>query len=181
LARIFTIYVSKSLSTLYCKEESPSEKQRSSAEYQFRYPGQIIAMNIMGPFPRSKNGNKYILVVSNYFMWWVESYAIPNQEATTVAVKLIDNMFCRYTIPEQLHSYMGAQFKLKVIQAISKLLGINKTHTTPYHPLRDGLVKRLNQKILSMLATTTQENGKTIWQKPISPVDKHQQVFHHST
>ena len=108
------------------------------------YPMQIIAMDIMGPFPKSRNGNKYILVVSDYFTRWVEAYAIPNQEATTVAVKLIDSMFCRYSIPEQLHSDMGAQFESKIIQAISKLLGVNKTHTTPYHPQSDGLVERLN-------------------------------------
>ena len=99
----------------------------------------------MGSFPKSRNGKKYILMASDYFMRWVEAYAIPNQEATTVAVKLIDSMFCRYSIPEQVHSDMGAQFESKsIIQAISKLLGINKTHTTPYHPQSDGLVERLN-------------------------------------
>ena len=94
-----------------------------------------------------------ILVVSDYFTWWVEEYAIPNQEATTVAVKLTDNIFCR---SEQIHSDMGAQFKSKVIQAISKLLGINKSLTTPYHPQSGGLVERLNQPILSMSVTTRQ-------------------------
>ena len=54
-------------------------------------------------------------------------------------------MFCRYAIPEQLHSDMGAQFESKVIQAISKLLGINKSHTTPYHPQSDGLVEILGK------------------------------------
>jgi len=56
---------------------------------------------------------------------------MPNQEATTIAVKLIDNLFCQYAVPEQLHSDMGAQFKSKVIQAISKLLGINSHYTIP--------------------------------------------------
>ena len=110
----------------------PTVKNRGALQnVKSGYPMQIIAMDIMGPFPKSRNGNKYILVVSDYFTRWVEAYAIPNQEATTVAVKLIDSMFCRYSIPEQLHSDMGAQFESKIILAISKLLGIDKTHTTP--------------------------------------------------
>ena len=125
----------------------------------------------MGPFQRSKNGSNYnnILMVSDYFTQWVEAYAIPNQEATTVAVKLIDNMFCRCPLPEQLHSDMGAQFESKVIQAISKLLGINKTHTTSYHPQSDSLVERLNWTILSMLATTL-DNHVEEWEDYLSKV-----------
>lgn len=35
------------------------------------------------------NGNKYVLVAANCFTKWVEVYAIPNQEALTVATKLV--------------------------------------------------------------------------------------------
>lgn len=70
---------------------------------------QMVAADIMGPFPTTSNENKYILVASDYFTRWVEAYAIPNQEATTVAGKLVNNMFCHFGLPEQLHSDMGTQ------------------------------------------------------------------------
>ena len=35
------------------------------------YPQQIVAVDIMGPFPRSNKGNTYILVASDYFTRWV--------------------------------------------------------------------------------------------------------------
>ena len=38
-----------------------------------------------------------------------------------------------------------------------KLLHINMTWTTTYHPQSDGLVERLNRTLLSMLAATLQE------------------------
>lgn len=57
-----------------------------------------------GPLPESSAGNSYILVAGDYFNKWVEAYAIPNQEAATVARKLVDQMFCRFSPPEQLHS-----------------------------------------------------------------------------
>ena len=51
-------------------------------------------MDILGPLPVSHNGNKYVLVVTDYFTCWVEVYAIPNQEADTVAEKMVSEFFC---------------------------------------------------------------------------------------
>ena len=43
----------------------------------------------MGPMPTTQSGHKYILVVGDYFTKWKEVFAIPNQEAKTVAKKLV--------------------------------------------------------------------------------------------
>ncbi len=119
---------------------------------------QLVATDIVGPFPESSKGNSYILVASDYFTRWVEAYAIPNQEATTVATKLIDEMFCRFGIPARLHSDQGRQFESEVVQEVCRVLHICKSRTTPYHPQSDGLVERLNRTLLSMLATTVHGN-----------------------
>ena len=39
----------------------------------------------MRPLPETADGNKYVLVVVDYFTRWTEAYGIPNQEAATVA------------------------------------------------------------------------------------------------
>lgn len=52
------------------------------------YPMQIVATDILGPFPESENENNYILVVGNYLTHWVEVYGIHNQEAVTDANKI---------------------------------------------------------------------------------------------
>ena len=57
------------------------------------YPMQLVAMDIVGPFPESPAGNTHILVVADYLTRWTEAYLIPNQEATTVASKLTDEGF----------------------------------------------------------------------------------------
>ena len=76
----------------------------------------------MGPLPESTSGNSYVLVVSDYFTKWVKVYAIPNQEASTVARKLMDEMFCKFSPPEQLHSDQGRKFESELISEICKLL-----------------------------------------------------------
>ena len=56
-------------------------------------PMQVMATDIVGPFPESIAGNSYVLVVTDYFTRWMETFAIPNQEAVTVANKLVDEVF----------------------------------------------------------------------------------------
>ena len=53
---------------------------------------QVIATDLVGPLPETKTGNQYILVVANCFTRWVEVFPLPNQEASTVAVKLVDDV-----------------------------------------------------------------------------------------
>ena len=96
------------------------------------YPMQIVAVDIMGPLPTSTNGNCYVLVVGDYFTRWTEAFAIPNQEATTVAKKITNEFFFRFSPPEQLHSDQGRQFESTLIAEVCRLLNINKTRTTPY-------------------------------------------------
>ena len=116
---------------------------------------QIVAVDILGPLPKTKDGNVYVLVASDYLTRWVEAYPIPNQEVVTVAKKLVDEMFCRFSTPEQLHSDQGCQFESELIAEVCRILKVHKTCTTPYHPQGDGLVERINRTLLNILATMT--------------------------
>lgn len=54
------------------------------------YPMQVVAVDIIDPFPESEAANSYILVAGDYFSKWMEAYPIPNQEASTVARQFVD-------------------------------------------------------------------------------------------
>ena len=138
--------------------KDPSPKARAPLKNILTgYPLQIVAMDIVGPFPESAAGNTYVLVVGDYFTRWMEAYPIPNQEATTVAKKLVNEFFFRFSPPEQLHSDQGRNFESEIIAEICKLLGVVKSRTTPYHPQSDGLIERFNRTLLDMLAKAVKE------------------------
>ena len=99
-----------------------------------------MAMDSLGPFPKSERGNSYILVVADLFTRWMEAFSIPNQEASTVANIFVDKVFMCYAIPKQLHSDQGPQFESQLMSEVCKLLGIQKSRTTPYHSQCDGMV-----------------------------------------
>ena len=56
--------------------------------YEVGLPFESIAIDIAGPFPVTDDGNRYIMVVGDYFTKWVETYVILNHEVTTVAKEL---------------------------------------------------------------------------------------------
>ncbi|KAG9282328.1 hypothetical protein AMEX_G970, partial [Astyanax mexicanus] len=120
-------------------------------------PFQRIALDIVGPLPVTATGNKYILVIADYFSKWAESYAIPNQEATTVARAVVDFLL-RWGMPQVIHTDQGRTFESSLFKEICRLLEIDKTRTSPYSPQSDGLVERLNRTIIGMLASFVEAN-----------------------
>lgn len=74
--------------------------------------------------PWLKRGNRYILVIVDYFTKWTEAFAIPDHEAETVAKKLVHEFICRLGVPIQLHSDQGRNFESALFSEMTKLLGI---------------------------------------------------------
>jgi hypothetical protein len=73
----------------------------------------------------------------DYFTKWPEAYALPTQEATTVAEALVNNFFCLFGMPRELHSDKGSNFESRFLQGFLQRLGVSKTRTTPLHPQSD--------------------------------------------
>ncbi|UYV63086.1 K02A2.6-like, partial [Cordylochernes scorpioides] len=129
-------------------------------EYNVGAPFERIAIDVAGPFPVTEDGNKYLLVAMDYFTKWPEVYAIPNQEAATVARVLVDNLICRFGVPLELHSDQGRNFESEIFRELCQVLGIWKTRTTPLHPQSDGMVERFNKTMVEHLSKVVEQNQR---------------------
>ncbi len=162
---------------LYCKEclicesrKDPGRKPRAPLiSNKSGGPFEKVALDILGPLPATKRGNKYILVVSEYFTKWTEAYPIRNHKARTVAGKLVDEFICRYGAPYSIHSDQGREFESRIFKETCKLLGTQKSRTTAYHPQSDGQVERFNRTLLDMLSKHVNEDQKN-WDVQIPKV-----------
>ena len=115
-------------------------------------------MDILGPLPETERGNRYILVIGDYFTRWKEVFAMKDMEAVTVAKFLVYDVICHFGVPDSLHTDQGKNFESAPIKEICQLLGIQKTSTTPYHPQSDGLVERFHRTHLNMLSMAVVDN-----------------------
>ena len=114
-------------------------------------PMERIATDILGELPLTDKGNRYILVVSDYFTKWTEAFPMPNMEARTVADIIVREVVSRFGVPSSIHSDQGRQYESQLFSEMCKVLHIKKTRTTPYHPQSDGMVERFNKTLVRML------------------------------
>ena len=123
-------------------------------------PMERIAIDVLGPLPKTEAGNKYILIIADYFTKWVEAFLLPNQKAKTVADKLVNEVICRFGVPLMIHSDQGRNFESALFAEVCQLLDIQKTRTTPYHPQSNGKVERYNRTLEMQLSTFADYNQK---------------------
>ena len=73
-------------------------------------PFQRVAMDIIGPFPKTAKGNMYVLIIGDYFTKWVEAYPMSDMEATTVAKCLYDFICMSFWCTEYAAYRSGTEF-----------------------------------------------------------------------
>ena len=123
------------------------------------FPMERVAMDVMGPWdPPTARGNRFVIVLQDYYSKWVEVWAAPDHTAETVSWLLASQFLGRFGSPHRFHSDQGREFESKLMAEVCKLWEITKTRTTPYAPWSDGMVERANRTIQQMLATCYQEN-----------------------
>ncbi|MGH0192428.1 UNVERIFIED_CONTAM: hypothetical protein FKN15_012823 [Acipenser sinensis] len=131
-------------------------------------PFQKVAADIL-ELPITNRGNRYVLVVQDYFTKYVNLFALPDQRAMTVAKCLFENYIREHGIPESLHTDQGRQFESDLVHHLCQLLGVKKTRTSPYHPQGDGMVECFNITLIDQLAKTLLEHSGE-WDDYLNPV-----------
>ena len=135
-------------------------------EFSAGAPMQKCHMDILGPLPKTKRGNVYILVIVDQFTKWVEAIPLPDQTAEQVARAAVENFFVRMGCPMEIITDQGSNFESELFRELCKLLEISKKRTTPYHPSANGQVERLNRVILQMLRCVIQ-NRQDNWDEKL--------------
>jgi hypothetical protein len=97
-------------------------------------PFQLIGIDYTGPFPTTPQGNKYVLVITDYFTKWVIAIPLLNQTARTTAEALYEHYICIYGVPMRILSDQGSHFNNELMGAFTELLGCHHIKSTPYHP-----------------------------------------------
>eukprot|EP00795_Rhopilema_esculentum_P001442 gene1442-biopygen10090 len=79
-----------------------------------------VAMDILGPLPVTHDGNRYIIVFSDYYTRWPEAFALPPIEAARIAQLLIDEILARHGSPRTLLSDRGSNFLAAIVKELAQ-------------------------------------------------------------
>jgi len=103
-----------------CNRFKKSKRPKASLQnYTVGNPMDRIALDIIGPLPRSKRNNQYILVIGDHFSRWMEAYPLPNQMAEKVADKLVNEFIARFGVPLEVHTDQGSKiFSKKCVHCL---------------------------------------------------------------
>ena len=105
-----------------------------------------IHMDIVGPLPVSR-GYKYLLTIIDRTTRWPEVYPLRNISSETIVKSFIENYIPRFGIPLKITVDRGAQFTSCLFSDLSKILGIQKIHTSAYHPQSNGMIERFHRQL----------------------------------
>ncbi|KAM7288282.1 Transposon Ty3-I Gag-Pol polyprotein [Ixodes scapularis] len=124
-------------------------------------PFQQIGMDLLGPFPPSTSGNRWIIVATDYLTRYAETKALPSGTAVEVAKFFIESIVLRHGAPEVLITDRGSSFMAQLTQEILRLSHTSHRRTTAYHPQTNGLTERLNKTIADMISMYVDVEHKT--------------------
>ena len=124
-------------------------------------PLELVHMDYLSLEP-SKGNIENVLVITDHFTRYALAYPSKTQTAQATARILWDNFICHYGFPEKFISDQGKNFESDLIKELCKIAGVNKLHTTPYHPQGNGQCERFNSTLCNMLGTLSEEE-KSDW------------------
>jgi hypothetical protein len=123
---------------------------------------QTIALDYMGPYEVTPDGNRYLLVVTDLFSRWVEAFPVKSATARVTTTILEKEVFSRWGYPRAVITDNGSQFRNSVFRRACHRWQVNHWPTANYHP-RANTTETRNQEIKKILRITRQTFPELPW------------------
>ena len=122
-------------------------------------PFRWVAVDIVGPLQRTKQGNKYVLTFMDFATRYPEAIPLRKIDAATVAEALCQ-IFTRLGLPQEILSDQGSNFMSHLMKQVTEILGIDRIRTSPYHPQTNGMLERFHATLKSMIRKSSREKNQ---------------------
>jgi len=128
---------------------------------------QVIHVDFVGPLPTTPSGNTCIFSIRDRgsgLYWGTPTKGATAEEAASI---LWCQWIARYGVPHKIITDKGPAFMGEVFNNTTKLMGINITHTTSYHPQSNGSVERDHRTLKAFLRSYCLKNPRD-WDKSLA-------------
>ena len=125
----------------------------------FEEPFSRILIDCVGPLPKTKRGNQYLLTIMCASTRFPEAIPLRNIKAQTI-IQALTKYFTLFGLPKSIQSDQGSNFMSGIFQQVMHELKIKQYKSTAYHPESQGALERFHQTLKRMMRTFCLETEK---------------------
>jgi hypothetical protein len=122
-------------------------------------PFSVLAIDHVGPLPRSKKGHRFLLTVCCPFTGYFEAFPTRTANAKTVVNILVNEIFTRYGVPNKIVSDNSQSFVAAITRLLFRSFRVKPALTTLYHPAANP-VERVHSTLKRLIRTYIEENHR---------------------
>ena len=134
-----------------CQECRPHSPTRAGELQQFpaTRPWQVVHLDLIGPFTKTKNNNRFALVCVDRFTRYLILVALPTMDSETVTTAFFRHVVCKFGHPETVLTDLGGCFISEHTKLLfsEKFLNIKGLRTTAYRPQTNSRNERTHTMI----------------------------------
>ena len=127
-------------------------------------PWDTINMDAIERLPESKDGNKHIITVIDFYSKYLIAWPQKDLKAVTLIEKFEENVVHRHGSVRRVLSDNGSAFISDDFKKFCAHYKISQTFTSAGHPQASGLVERANRSVLTVLRNYVNEQQNN-WDK----------------
>lgn len=133
-----------------------------------RRPFEVVNVDHLGPYVRSKSGNAYIIVIIDNLTKYVKLFSVKDTGARTL-IKAIKSFVLMFGLPKRIISDRGTAYTSRQFEEYCKEMGIKHSLISVRHPQSNGQVERVNRTLVPLLQVTA-ETEET-WDRKLAEME----------
>ena len=133
------------------------------------FPFQSLSIDFIGPLPRSKSGNRFILAVSDIFSKFVFLKALPKANSKSVCKFLEEQVFLIFGVPQSLICDNATYFTSNYFKTFLDEYKIQRAFYNARYHAQHNPVERVNRTVLASISAYIHENHRE-WDVHLSKI-----------
>ena len=124
------------------------------------YPGEVIYVDLIGPYPETTEGYRYCLTIEDGFTRFCHIIPLRSKETIEVTKELINKYVSVWSCPHSIISDNGKEFTSAIFQTMMKELQIVRRNLPAYNPWSNK-VERFHRTVHAALRTVLDRDDKS--------------------
>ncbi|KAE9143392.1 hypothetical protein PF006_g11578 [Phytophthora fragariae] len=130
--------------------------------------GDRWALDVAGPFPTAKGGERYVIAAVEYVTRYAVAEAVEDHTAGNVAKFLLKHVVLRFGVFRELLTDGAPELTGKIVERLVELLQARQVNPVPYRPQMVGLMERFHRTWKDLVSLYMSEDAQDDWEEWVS-------------